>query len=146
MKINLEEAPFEVNLADKIDQDVLDRVGKELVEQIELDEESRKSWMETNKDWLKLASQVREEKSFPWPGASNVKYPLLTIAAMQFHARALPNLINGPSPVRARVIGRDPDGSKAARSKRISKYMSYQVLEEMDDWMDEMDRLLLSYL
>lgn len=142
MKINIEEAPFEVNLADKIDQDVLDRVGKELVEQIELDEESRKSWMETNKDWLKLASQVREEKSFPWPGASNVKYPLLTIAAMQFHARALPNLVNGPSPVRARVIGRDPDGAKTARSKRVSKYMSYQVLEEMDDWMDEMDRLL----
>ena len=142
MKINLEEAPFEVNLADKLDQDKLDRVGKELVEQIELDEESRKSWMDTNKDWLKLASQVREDKSFPWPGASNVKFPLLTIASMQFHARALPNLINGPQPVRARVIGRDPNGQKAARSQRISKYMSYQVLEEMADWMDEMDRLL----
>tara|TARA_R100001377_G_scaffold60511_1_gene36720 strand:- start:5767 stop:7782 length:2016 start_codon:yes stop_codon:yes gene_type:complete len=142
MKINLEEAPFEVNLADKLDQDTLDRVGKELTEQIELDEESRKSWMDTNKDWLKLASQVREDKSFPWPGASNVKYPLLTIAAMQFHARALPNLVNSPQPVRARVIGRDPDGAKAARSQRISKYMSYQVLEEMEDWMDEMDRLL----
>jgi len=142
MAINLEEAPFEVNLADKLDQDVLDRVGKELTEQIELDEESRQSWMDTNKDWLKLASQVREDKSFPWPGASNVKYPLLTIAAMQFHARALPNLINGAQPVRARVIGRDPDGAKAARSQRISKYMSYQVLEEMEDWMDEMDRLL----
>ena len=142
MAIDLENAPFEINLADKIDQDTLDRVGKELTEQIELDEASRKSWMDTNKDWLKLASQVREDKSFPWPGASNVKYPLLTVASMQFHARALPNLINSGQPVRARVIGRDPDGSKAARSQRVSKYMSYQILEEMDDWMDEMDRLL----
>ena len=142
MAINLEEAPFETNLAEGLSSEVLARVGKELVEQINLDEESRKSWMDTNKDWLKLASQVREDKSFPWPGASNVKYPLLTIASMQFHARALPNLINGAQPVRARVIGRDPDGAKAARSKRISKYMSYQVLEEMEDWMDEMDRLL----
>ena len=142
MAIDLERAPFEVNLAEQLDQSMLDSIGSDLVEQVEIDEDSRKEWMETNKEWLKLASQVREEKSFPWPGASNVKYPLLTIASMQFHARALPNLVNSAEPVKTRVIGRDPDGVKRERGNRVSKYMSYQILEGMDDWMDEMDRLL----
>lgn len=142
MAINLDDAPFEINLTDKLDEQTLAVVGQKLLEQIEIDEDSRKEWMDTNKDWLRLAAQVREDKNFPWPGSSNVKYPLLTIASMQFHARALPNLINSSQPVRARVIGRDPDQSKSKRAARISKYMSYQILEGMEDWLDEMDRLL----
>lgn len=142
MAIDLENAPYEVNLTDKIDEGRLGAIGFELLEQIEIDEDSRKEWMDTNRSWLKLAAQVREDKTFPWPGASNVKYPLLTIASMQFHARALPNLVNSNQPVRVRVIGRDFDYQKQARADRNSKYMSFQILEGMDDWMDEMDRLL----
>lgn len=142
MAINLEQAPFELNLAEKLDDKILTRLGHHLKQQIEIDEDSRSEWIDTNKSWLKLAAQVREEKSFPWPGASNVKYPLLTIASMQFHARALPNLINNQMPVKARVIGRDPQREKSERAQRVSTYMSYQVLEGLDDWMDDMDRLL----
>lgn len=142
MKLNLEQAPFELNLVDQLDKDVVEKVGLELKEQIEIDEESRKEWMDTNKNWLRLASQVKEEKSFPWPGASNVKYPLLTVASMQFNARALPNLVNSSKPVRMRTIGRDEDQSKLDRGNRVSTYMSYQILEGMEDWMDNMDRLL----
>lgn len=142
MAFNLEQAPFEINLAEQLDDAVLDSLGIELKEQIEIDESSRKEWMDTNKNWLRLASQVREDKSFPWPNASNVKFPLLTIASMQFHARALPSLVNSSSPIRSRVIGKDPEGLKLQRAERVGKYMSYQILEEMDDWLDEMDRLL----
>lgn len=142
MAFKLEEAPFELNLADKLDQPTLDEIGQDLIRQIEIDDDSRQEWMETNRDWLRLAAQVRETKSFPWPGASNVKFPLLTIASMQFHARALPNLINSNLPVRARTIGKDPQGEKRMRANRVSQYLSYEILEGMDEWMDEMDRLL----
>jgi predicted phage terminase large subunit-like protein len=47
-------------------------------------------------EWLKLATQVMEKKNYPWPNAANVKYPLLTTAAMQFAARAYPALVPGP--------------------------------------------------
>ena len=142
MKFDLEQAPFEDNLVEMLHQEKVDEIGNELLEQIEIDESSRQTWMDTNREWLKLASQVKEDKSFPWPGASNIKYPLLTVASMQFQARALPALINSNQPVRARVIGRDPEGQKTARANRVSKYMSYQVMEDMEGWMDEMDRLL----
>lgn len=142
MTIDLEQAPFEMNLADQLSDAELQSIGIQLKEQIEIDEDSRREWMDNNKNWLRLASQVREEKSFPWPGASNVKYPLLTVASMQFHARALPNLVNSNQPVRIRTIGRDPEQVKSERARRVSTYMSYQILEGMDDWMEDMDRLL----
>lgn len=142
MAIDLSNAPFELNLAEQLDEGTLGSIGIELKEQIEIDEDSRRTWMDNNKTWLRLASQVREDKSFPWPGASNVKFPLLTIASMQFNARALPNLVNSNQPVRLRVVGKDPDGQKLKRANRVAKYMSYQILEDMDDWMGEMDRLL----
>ncbi|WP_299209764.1 amidohydrolase family protein, partial [uncultured Dokdonia sp.] len=64
-----------------------------------------------------------EDKTFPWPGASNVKFPLLTIAALQFSARAYPSLISGTEVVKVRTIGDDPAGQKAQRAKRVSQHM-----------------------
>ena len=64
---------------------------------------------------------------------------------MQFAARAYPTLVpsNGDV-VKCRVIGSDPDGSKSRRAYRVSKHMSYQVLEQMDDWEEDMDKLLIT--
>jgi len=92
---------------------------------------------------LDLALQVTEQKSFPWSGASSVKFPLVTIAAMQYHARAYPALIPAPDIVKCRIIGDDPDGLKAMRAQRVSEHMSFQILEEDETWEEWMDKALL---
>jgi len=46
--------------------------------------------------------------------------------------------------VKGRVIGYDQDGSKLERAIRIGKHMSYQLLEQMEDWEEEMDKLCLT--
>lgn len=142
-KYKIEDAVGNTNIAEDLDQWSLDQLGGELYEEVEEDEMSRQEWLEDQDEWLKLAAQVRDVKTYPWQGASNVKYPLMTVASLQFHARALPTLINNQRPVKARVVGRDPDGLKMKRANRVSKYMSYQVLEEMTEWVDEMDRMML---
>jgi len=45
--------------------------------------------------------------------------------------------------VLARTTGFDPGGKKAAMADRVSKHMSYQVLEEMEEWEEDMDRMLV---
>ena len=85
-----------------------------------------------------------EEKTDPWPGCANVKFPLVTIAAMQCHAREYPALINGTEIVKCRVIGEDKDGQKTARAKRVAAHMSFQVLEEDSNWEDQMDRVMFT--
>ncbi|GAG35291.1 unnamed protein product, partial [marine sediment metagenome] len=82
-------------------------------------------------------------KSFPFEGAANIKYPTLTVAALQFHARAYPAIVPSRAVVKGKVVGYDPNGEKMERAERIGKHMTYQVLEEMTEWEDDMDRGLL---
>lgn len=130
------------DLSSEIDEQELDKIGDYVVETYEQDLESRSDWEERNEEWIKLASQVVENKDYPWPGAANVKYPLLSTASLQFHARAYPALIPDGKIVKARVLGDDPDNTKKERATRVSEHMSYQLLEKSDDWQEDEDRLL----
>lgn len=131
------------NLADRIKEETLKKMGQEVCEWVHVDDNSRSVWKQKYEDYLALASQMVKPKNFPWKDASNVKYPLLTIASMQFAARAYQALIPDNKVVKSRVIGADPEGKKKEVAHRIERYMSYQVLEEIPDWEDEMDRLCL---
>lgn len=134
-----------INVAPDLDEDKLIEIGNTVSEGYETDKASRKPWEEDLKNWTELALQVATNKTFPWPNAANIKYPLLATAAMQFAARAYPTLVpsNGKI-VKCRVVGRDVDGQKAARAHRISTHMSYQVLDQMDGWEEDMDKLLIA--
>ena len=132
-----------VNLAENMDEQELNKIAFDLLEKIEQDDNSRQEWKDRNQEYLKLATQVREQKSFPWVDSSNVKYPLLTTAAMQFQSRCYKALLNGSRIVRTRVIGSDKLGLKRDRARRISEHMSYQLLEEMPMWEEHMDVLCM---
>jgi chaperonin GroES len=132
------------NLAEDLDKDLLNKIGFQCKQGFDVDVESRKPWEQKVKDWQKLALQIQDEKSWPWPGAANVKYPLLSTAAMQFAARAYPSLVpSNKKVVQSVVVGKDPTGEKQAKADRVSTYMSYQVMEQIPYWEEEMDKLLI---
>jgi chaperonin GroES len=132
------------NIAEKLSEDELLQIGKEARAGFDTDCASCEGWHKSVDEWTKLAKQAVEKKTFPWPGASNVKYPLLSTAAMQFAARAYPSLIPSDGRiVKSRVIGKDPDGTKTKTAEAVSIFMSYQLLHEMEGWEEEMDRLLI---
>lgn len=134
----------DTNLAAKMDEDELLEIGQEARQGFEDDLASRTSWDRRMDEWTKLAIQTQEAKTFPWPNASNVKYPLISTAAMQFAARAYPALVpaNGVV-VSATVVGFDPTGEKLEQARRVSTYMSYQLMHEVEDWEESMDKLLI---
>lgn len=132
------------NLAEDLDDNTLISIGNDVVKGYETDKASREPWEKDLKTWTELALQISGNKTYPWPNAANIKYPLLATAAMQFAARAYPTLVPSDGKiVKCRVTGFDHDGEKTKRAERISKHMSYQVLEEMDDWEEDMDKLLI---
>lgn len=135
-----------LELADgvELDEERLIKLGDDVVRLAELDDNSRQDWLKKSEIAMELALQVTKEKSTPWKNASNVKYPLITTAAIQFHARAYPAIVQGSSVVKAQVTGFDPDGRKSESAKRISTHMSWQLLEENDDWEPDTDRMLLA--
>lgn len=134
-----------VNLAEELDEEELAEIGTTVYDGYDLDLKSRMEFDTLLDNWTKLAIQIASVKSWPWPNASNVKYPLLATASMQFAARAYPSLVPAHGNiVKAKVVGYDPTGEKAARAHRVSKFMSWQIMDEMEEWEEEHDRLLIT--
>ena len=133
------------NVAEDLTDEDLISIGNLVVDGYETDLISRAHWEKDLETWTKLALQVVDQKTYPWQGAANIKYPLLSTAAMQFAARAYPTLVpsNGQI-VKCRTVGYDQDGQKGQRAERVGKHMSYQCMDEMPDWEEDMDKLLLA--
>jgi chaperonin GroES len=137
----IDQALAQANLAKGLDDQERNKIADQVVQMYEYDERSRKHWLDRNDEWMKLALQTQENKDFPWPNASNVKYPLLTVAALQFASRAFPALLSSSDVVKVKVFGSDPTGELAEKASTIGKHMSYQVLHEMSGWEEDMDKL-----
>jgi chaperonin GroES len=143
-KLSIEDLVYATNIATMLGEEDLTTIGQHIVRDFENDLMSRSSWEKRTEASLKLALQVAENKNFPWANASNVKFPLITIAALQYHARSYPVLIDSNLPIKCRVVGDDKDGVRALRSTRVEQHMSYQILEEDEDWESEMDKVLIT--
>ena len=141
--MKIEELLRSPNIAEMMDDEELSSLGQVMMNDINLDLNSRIEWEERNERANKLALQVVEKKTFPWPGASNVKFPLITIAAMQYHSRAYPALISNNEVVKCKVYGKDNDGEMHKRADRVSRHMTYQVMEEDEGWEENTDKTLL---
>ncbi len=130
------------NIAELLDEDKLNLIGSDCVEQFEDDFASCDEYFKTIKDAMKIAKQLAGEKTTPWPGASNVMYPLIATACMSFAARTYPEIVRNGRVVQTAVLGSDPTGEKEQRAKRITDHMNAQLLVEDSEWESDMDRLL----
>lgn len=132
------------NLTSRFSDDDLSALGNHIWECYASDLRSREGWERRCAAGMDLAMQISKEKTFPWPNCSNVAFPLVTIAALQFHARAYPAIISGTEVVKCRT-GYEPTPEKTALAEAVGKYMSFQVLEQDTAWEEGHDRLLLNY-
>lgn len=141
----LSQANLAKKFKNKDDGQFLQGMGEEIYAGYMADEESRRSWMDKNKKWLELALLISEDKTWPWPRAANIKYPLVATAAMQFSARAYPALVPADgSVVKAKVAAKDPSGQLTEKALRVARHMSYQVMECSPKWEEDMDKLLMT--
>ena len=76
------------NVAEDLDAEKLDRIGDRVVREYKIDEDSRAEWLAKAKRSLDRSKMVQEAKSWPFDGASNIKYPLLTIASLACYVPA----------------------------------------------------------
>lgn len=141
-KLDLEEIRALPNVAVKLSEDDLLKIGGLVLKGYHEDKISRKDWEDQVQQALDLAELKREPKTYPFVNAANIKYPLLTTANIQFAARTYPEIVRNGKVVEVTVMGRDQTGEKAERARRVSSHMSYQLLVESDEWEENTDRLL----
>lgn len=131
------------NLAAELPEGRLDEISQDVIADFKMDEDSMSDWLDRMERGLNLAKLVKEDKSYPFENSANIKYPLVTSAALQFNARAYPAIVPPDRAVKARVWGADPQGEKAARADRVSEHMSWQLAARIEEWEGETDKLLV---
>jgi hypothetical protein len=104
-----DEDDFYHNIADQVGDEELGRIASDLLTGIELDQQSRKDWMEARATGIRLLGLKLEEprgdlgtSSAPLEGMSTVRHPLLLEATIHFQANALGELLPASGPVKVR--------------------------------------------
>lgn len=134
---------LETNLVSHFDKEDLSAIAEAVHSGYLRDKDSRKKWERRTDAALNLALQITKTKNFPWANCSNIAFPLVTIAALQFHSHAYPTIFQDVDLVKYRTPGNDPQGTYKAQGDLISAHMSYQLTELDQSWEEQHDRLLL---
>ena len=135
------EGDYFANIAEFMEDDLLDKLSSDLQKNFEDDKSSRSDWEKTYKDGLDLLGFKYEERSKPFAGAAGVTHPLLAEAVTQFQAQAYKELLPPGGPVRTEIMGA-PSLEVEQQAERIKQFMNYQITCQMQEFDPELDQLL----
>ena len=145
MMEELEDAEFDQNLAEIIDERELLRKAQELVGDFENDREARSEWEERYKQGLKTLDPDggldESEDERATRGLSVVVHPMIAEAATQFNARAIAELYPSGGPVKTVIVG-EPNEQMEEQARRVREFMNYQVTQEMPEYFPDLDQML----
>lgn len=130
-------------IADEIDETVITRIQSDCQELYEKDYTSCQEWRDDAKRLLqiaKLKDKTRAAYIKQWQ--ADIQMPDIMFAAMQFNARTFPEYVKDGKVCQAKITGKMQPG-KQERAKRVCDYMNWQLTEQMTEWPENFDKLLL---
>ena len=131
------------NLAEFLEEDILDPIGADLMQSFEDYKSSRDDWEQSYIKGLDLLGFKYEDRTEPFQGASGATHPVLAEAVTQFQSLAYKELLPADGPVRTRVMGK-PDKAKSDQAERVREFMNYQLMCEMPEYEPEFDQMLFN--
>ena len=129
------------NLAEFLEDHILDELGSDLSGKYMDYSMSRKDWEKTYTTGLDLLGFKYDMRTEPFQGASGATHPVLAEAVTQFQALAYKELLPADGPVRTQVVG-NPTPEKQSQSQRVKDYMNYELMEKMHDYEPDFDSML----
>lgn len=160
-----EEGYYSGNAAELFDKKELDDIAIKVKFQYDQDLTSCQAKFEELSRIMDMAMIISQEKSYPWNGASNVIYPLVANAAINFGSLCYPEIIQDGYVVKPKIIGSDNGiiklgavsgeptlneetgeyervgvGQKLERGNRVATMMNWQLMEQMPWWESDIDK------
>jgi hypothetical protein len=129
------------NLAEFLEDDILDPLGNDLYNQYVEYKESRGDWEDSYREGLDLLGFKYVKRTEPFRGASGVTHPVLAEAVTQFQAQAYKELLPAEGPVRVQILG-DINPEKQDQANRVKDFMNYQIMDQMKEYEPEFDQML----
>tara|TARA_R100001460_G_scaffold1882_3_gene6707 strand:- start:97 stop:2535 length:2439 start_codon:yes stop_codon:yes gene_type:complete len=141
-ELSMESITFGDNLAESIEEDILNTLCSSLSDHYQEDYDSREDWYNAFTQGLELLGiKYDQERTQPFQGASGVHHPLLAEAVTQFQAQAYKELLPAGGPVNTQVVG-DMTNEIAKQAERVREFMNYQIMHVMEEYDPDMDQLL----
>ena len=132
---------FYRNLADDIDEDILQDIAEEVYDNYTADKDSRGEWESMFERGFDLLGLKLEEASEPFEGACTAVHPVLIESAVKFQSKATQELFPAGGPVKSQIIGNASE-EKENQAQRVEEFMNYQVTDQMTEYFDEFERML----
>ena len=131
------------NLAELLEDDVLDPLASDLIGDYQEYKSSRDDWEQSYIKGLDLLGFKYEDRTEPFQGASGATHPVLAEAVTQFQALAYKELLPANGPVRTRIMGKHTK-EKEDQAERVKEFMNYQLMVEMPEYEPEFDQMLFN--
>lgn len=139
---------FTENLAEHLSEWELQRIGSDLLEGIQQDDQSRQEWLQTRAKGLDLLGlKVEEAKgglsgsSAPLEGMSTVRHPLLQEAVLKFQANAYSELCPAKGPAKVVTFG-DQALDRDALASSLERDLNYYLTTTATEYYPDTDRML----
>ena len=139
--VQAEQYDHNANLAEVLDENLLNELSSELRGQYEEDLESRDEWKEGYVKGLDLLGIKYEERTEPFDGASGVTHPLIAESVTQSQAQSYKELLPSGGPVKINIMG-NRTLEREAQAARVREFMNYQITEVMEDYDTDTDQML----
>ena len=134
---------FGENLAENMDDDVLNQIASDLIASYNEDKASREEWANTYTDGLDLLGIKGEDRTQPFEGACGVTHPILSEATIRFVSQSMMEIFPSSGPVKTKHVGKSSD-DKQDQAQRVQNYMNYLLTEEMPEYRTETEQLLFN--
>ena len=132
---------FNSNLAEVVDEQDLGTLGSELYQDYQDYKNSRSDWEQAYTQGLDLLGFKYEQRTEPFQGASGATHPVLAEAVTQFQALAYKELLPAGGPVRTQIVGLSTPEIEQ-QSQRVSQFMNYQIMDNMQEYESDFDQML----
>lgn len=139
--VPLEEILGSNNVADLLSDKKLTEVSGRVIDGFDQDEGTMGEWRDITEKAMDIAKQTLDQRNEPLVMSSNVKYPAITQAGIEFASRTYPEFVKGDRVARFRVVGSTSDDQLLSRASRVERFMSYKLMHKTD-WEDQTDKLL----
>ena len=134
---------FDANLAEYMDEGELEKLGSDLVGEVESDISSRKDWVDMYVKGLDVLGMKYEERTEPWLGSCGVFSTLLTEAAVRFQSETIIETFPAQGPVKTQIIGAI-DRLKEEAADRVRADMNFKLVDGMPEYRPEHERMLFN--
>lgn len=137
----VDDTEHDANLAEVLDDTVLNTIASDLMEDVAADLQSRSDWEKTYKEGLKLLGLKIEHRTEPWDGACGIVHPLMTEAVVRFQAELITETFPPHGPVKTKIHGAI-DVLKEQAAARVRDDMNIELTDRMTEYRAEHERLL----